>query len=104
MQRLNGLAETAKSTLNEFGILDNQVQGLGWDGEYVKKGVKKAFISKHNVECMNLRERRMSDWSVGACSSDWMNDCMKMPCFMWLTEYIKNVNTKIETLNIEKEL
>ena len=53
----DGLAETAKSTLNEFGILDYQVQGLGWDGEYVKKGVKKAFISKLNVECMNLRER-----------------------------------------------
>ena len=33
-----------------------------------------------------------------------MNDCMKMPCFMWLTEYIKNVNTIIETLNIGKGL
>ena len=92
----DGLAETAKSTLNEFGILDYQVQGLGWDGEYVKKGVKKAFISKLNVECMNLRERDewvTEVWEPAHQIELIMNDCMKMPCFMWLTEYIKNVNT-----------
>ena len=56
---------------------------------------------------MNLRER--DEWATNVWEPAHqieliMNDCMKMPCFMWLTEYIKNVNTIIETLNIGKGL
>ena len=56
---------------------------------------------------MNLRERDewvTEVWEPAHQIELIMNDCMKMPCFMRLTEYIKNVNTVIETLNIGKGL
>ena len=36
-----GLAESAKEVFNDAGLRDEQLEGIGWDGEYVKKGVKK---------------------------------------------------------------
>ena len=35
-----GLAMTSKKVFNSAGLSDDQLEGLGWDGEYIKKGVK----------------------------------------------------------------
>ena len=35
-----GLASTAKMISNDSGFSDDQLEGMGWDGEYVKKRVK----------------------------------------------------------------
>ena len=35
-----GLAKMVKQILNEDGADDEQLEGIGWDGEYIKKGVK----------------------------------------------------------------
>ena len=40
----NGLANIAKCTLKEFGISDSQVQRFGWDGEYIKKDLKRLWF------------------------------------------------------------
>ena len=37
---VSGLAKMAKKILNDAGAEDNQLEGLGWDGEYAKTGVK----------------------------------------------------------------
>ena len=39
-----GLAETALNVFHESGFSDDQLAGFGWDGEYVKKGVKDKFL------------------------------------------------------------
>ena len=35
-----GLSKIAKKILNDAGAEDKQLEGIGWDGEYIKKGVK----------------------------------------------------------------
>ena len=39
-----GLASTAKKVFNGAGFLDDQLEGMGWDGEYIKKGVKLTYM------------------------------------------------------------
>ena len=39
-----GLATTAMEVLCDSGISDDQLEGVGWDGEYVKKGVKDKLV------------------------------------------------------------
>ena len=38
------MSMTAKQVFNSAGLSDDQLEGLGWDGEYIKKGVKKQLI------------------------------------------------------------
>ena len=33
-----GLANTAKRVFNDAGLDDSQLEGIGWDGEYVQGG------------------------------------------------------------------
>ena len=39
-----GLAQSAKEVFNDAGLKDDQLEGIGWDGEYIEKGVKKKLM------------------------------------------------------------
>ena len=40
-QSAQGLAESTKEVFNNAGLSDNQLEGLDWDGEYIKKVLRK---------------------------------------------------------------
>ena len=46
-----GLASTALRIFRESGFTDEQLEGLGWDGEYVKKNV---FLWNIQIVIYNL--------------------------------------------------
>ena len=39
-----GLATIAMEVFCDSGIIDDQLEGVGWEGEYVKKGVKDKLV------------------------------------------------------------
>ena len=51
---------TAKKVFNSAGLSDDQLEGLGRDGEYIKKGVKKQLIKILEISDMTVVEK--TDW------------------------------------------
>ena len=45
-----GLAVSAKEVFNSFGFADDKLEGIGVDGEYVKKGVKTKLLELLDLE------------------------------------------------------
>ena len=46
----DGLSKMAKKILNDAGAEDQQLEGIGWDGEYVTKGVKAKFMAVLSID------------------------------------------------------
>ena len=44
-----GLARLSKSVLNKAGAENSQLEGIGVDGEYVKKGVKEHLLEELDI-------------------------------------------------------
>ena len=55
-----GLANTALEVFHESGFSDDQLEGLGWDGEYIKKRVKDKRLNQLMVEGMDKAE--LEEW------------------------------------------
>ena len=51
-----GLATTAIRVFREAGFTDDQLEGMGWDGEYVKKGVKGKILEQLEMEGWSKEE------------------------------------------------
>ena len=56
----NGLAVLAKDVVNKARVDDSQIEGVGWDGQYVKLGVLRELLQILNVPKMSIDER--STW------------------------------------------
>ena len=102
----SGLASTAKEVFNDAGFLDDQLEGMGWDGEYIKKGVKKKLLEI--LECdMTMVERE--DW----ISEVWepahqleltTKDVKGDELFDWFVDVIQVINDCTAVLGIGKGL
>ena len=102
-----GLAESAKEIFNDAGLSDNQLEGSGWDGEYIKKGVKNKLIIILNISDMTDEEK--TDWITEVWEPAHQielttKDARNMDIFEWLEDHIKIINDITTILNIGKGL
>ena len=102
-----GLAKSAKEVFTSAGFSDDQLEGVGWDGEYVHKGVKKKLIDLLDVPGMHFDE--MIEWITEVWEPAHQlelttKDARKMDIFQWLEDHIKIINDVTFTLNIGKGL
>ena len=104
---VSGLAKMAKKILNDAGAEDNQLEGLGWDGEYVKKGVKSKFIEILNIENWDSDQKNSwitSVWEPAHELELGVIDLRKEDIFEWFNKDVGLINEAIGMLNIGKGL
>ena len=106
-QSAQGLAESTKEVFNNAGLSDNQLEGLDWDGEYIKKGVKNKLIRILNISDMTDEEK--TDWITEVWEPAHQielttKDARNMDIFEWLEDHIKIINDITTILNIGKGL
>ena len=102
-----GLAKTARKVFNDAGLGDDQLEGVGWDGEYVKKGVKKKLIEELCIADMNtdsLEEWITEIWEPAHQLELATNDIKKENTFDWFNEHITVVKDTTAALNMGKGL
>ena len=102
----NGLASTAKEIFNDAGFLDDQLEGLGWDGEYVKKGVKNKILEILEVD-MTMDEK--ADWVTEVWEPAHQlelatKDVKADDLFSWFSDIIQVLNDVTSLLGIGKGL
>ena len=103
----SGLAKMAKKILNDAGAEDNQLEGLSWDGEYVKKGVKSKFIEILNIENWDSDQKNSwitSVWEPAHELELAVTDLRKEDIFEWFNKDVGLINEAIGMLNIGKGL
>ena len=104
-----GLAKMSKSIFNEAGAGDHQLEGVGWDGQYVKMGVLGKLLEimeKNN----NMDDKQMKEWitqrwepahNIELATKDVKDD---VGVFDWFNTHIKVVNEATEVLKTGKGL
>ena len=102
-----GLAESAKEVFSNAGLSDNQLEGLGWDGEYIKKGVKNKLVKI--LEISDMTDEEKTDWITEVWKPAHQielttKDARNMDIFEWLEDHIKIINDITTILNIGKGL
>ena len=102
-----GLATTAKKVFNEAGLQDEQLEGIGWDGEYVKKGVKGKLLDLLYVFGMNRDEMDIwitQVWEPAHQLELTTKDIKSDPLFAWFVDHIQILNDTTNILGIGKGL
>ena len=102
-----GLASTAKMIFNDFGFSDDQLEGLGWDGEYVKKRVKDKLLDVLEIDGMSKKEKE--DWVTEVWEPAHQlelvtKDVKDDEIFLWFKEHIQILNDTAAILGIGKGL
>ena len=101
------LANTALHVFRDSGLTDDQLEGVGWDGEYIIKGVKDKFLEGMVIEGWTKEEK--GDWvtevletthQLELVTKDVKNDSV----FAWFTAHIKLLNDTASLLGIGKGL
>ena len=54
-----GMASTALQVFRDAGFSDDQLEGTGWDGEYVKKGVRDKLLDNLQI---NMTKKESEAW------------------------------------------
>ncbi|CAB3988084.1 Hypothetical predicted protein [Paramuricea clavata] len=103
-----GLAAMAKKVLNGAGVKDSQLEGVGWDGQYVLLGVMEKLIELLDIPGMDTDTKRKwitQMWEPAHNIELATKDIREMTTvFDWFVEHISIVNGIIQTLNIGKGL
>ena len=104
-----GLANMSKEIFNEAGAKDHQLEGLGWDGQYVKMGVlDKLFeiLEKHpEMDLNQLKEWVTQRWEPAHNIELATKDIKELEgVFDWFNSHIKIVNEATEVLKSGKGL
>ena len=102
-----GLASLSKSVLNNAGAEDFQLEGIGVDGEYVKKGFKEKLLEILEIPEFTLEEKAewfTMVWEPAHELELAVKDVRKDGVFDWLDKHIKLINEATELLNIGKGL
>ena len=102
-----GLAETARKVFNDAGFSDDQLECIGWDGEYIKKGVKKKLLEDLQVFDMSSSELDKwipEIWEPAHQLELATKDIKKDDTFEWFEEHIGIVKDTINVLNVGKGL
>ena len=102
-----GLATSAKVVFNSAGFTDDQLQGIGVDGEYIKKGVKGKLLQILELE--DWTEDEKEEWITAVWEPAHMlelttKDVKKQDNFEWLEHHIKVISDTTNTLGIGKGL
>ena len=103
----DGLAKTAKEIFNEAGFSDDRLEGVGWDGEYETKGVKRKLLERLDIpdrSVDDLDKWVTSRWEPAHQLELATKDVKKEVAFDWFEEHIKIVNDTTNVLNIGKGL
>ena len=102
-----GLAIYAREVFNSFGFADSQLEGIGVDGEYIKKGVKSKLLELLDIE--NWTEDDKDFWITAVWEPAHQlelttKDVRKSSSFEWLENLIDVVSDITNLLNIGKGL
>ena len=90
-----GLARLSKDVLNNAGAEDTQLEGIGVDGEYVKKGFKAKLIEMLEVPGFTLDDKDRwftMVWEPAHELELAVKDVRKEGTFVWLDQHIKLIN------------
>ena len=69
-----GLASKAVEIFRDFGFTDDQLEGMGWDGEYVKKNVRQVGRAACRGWYDQTRAVRLAHPGLGASPSAGTGD------------------------------
>ena len=103
----DGLAAMAKKVLNGAGVKESQLEGVGWDGQYVHLGVMEKLIELLDIPGMDTDKKRMwitQMWEPAHNIELATKDIREMTTDDWFVEHISIVNGIIQILNIGKGL
>jgi hypothetical protein len=102
-----GLASTALEVFRDSGFTDDQLEGMGWDGEYIKKGVKDKLLDILEIEGMtkdDMKEWVTEVWEPAHQLELVTKDVKSDNTFDWLTDHIQVLNDTATILGIGKGL
>ena len=103
-----GLAEGMLSCTRDFGIDDNQLEGIGVDGQYIHLGVKKHMLQLMDVNYVSspdgLDKWVTSIWEPSHSINLGDHDIREMQIFSWLKRTTSIVGSISSSLNIGKGL
>ena len=102
-----GLASTALEVFRDSGFTDDQLEGMGWDGEYIKKGVKDKLLDILEIEGMtkdDMKEWVTEVWEPAHQLELVTKDVKSDNTFEWLTDHIQVLNDTATILGIGKGL
>ena len=102
-----GLANTAKRVFNDAGLDDSQLEGIGWDGEYVKKGVLGALLDMLQLEGWNKEEKGAwitQVWEPAHQLELATKDVKENAVFEWFENHIQIIEDVTAVLGIGKGL
>ena len=101
------LADQILQGVRAMGVSDDQIEGLGVDGQYVKLGVKKQLVQK--LEVPGLSSAKLQDWITEIWEPAHNinladHDVRDMAMFDWLVRATNQVGDITEILGIGKGL
>jgi hypothetical protein len=102
-----GLASTALEVFRDSGFTDDQLEGMGWDGEYIKKGVKDKLLDILEIEGMtkdDMKEWVTEVWEPAHQLELVTKDVKSDNTFDLLTDHIQVLNDTATILGIGKGL
>ena len=102
-----GLANTAKRAFNDAGLDDSQLEGIGWDGEYVRKGVKGELLDILQLEGWNKEEKEAwitQVWEPAHQLELATKDVKENVLFEWFQNHIQVIEDVAGVLGIGKGL
>ena len=102
-----GLATTALQVFRDAGFSDSQLEGFGWDGEYVKKGVKSKALGLMAMEGWSLEE--LDEWITQVWEPAHQlelvtKDVKEDDAMSWFEKHIQILNETANVLGIGKGL
>ena len=102
-----GLAISAKETFNSFGLADEMLEGIGVDGEYIKKGVKTKLLDLLEIEGWTEAEKDKwitAVWEPAHQLELTTKDVRNEKTFDWLENTINVISDITNLLGIGKGL
>ena len=102
-----GLASTAKMIFNDSGFSDDQLEGVGWDREYIKKRVKDKLLDLLDIDEMTKEEKEewvTEVWEPAHQLELVTKDVKDDATFLWFKEHIQVLNDTAAILGIGKGL
>ena len=102
-----GLATTAMEVFHDSGFSDDQLEAIGWDGEYVKKGVKGKVLDQLGIGEFTKEEKNLwvtEVWELAHQFGLVTKDVKKDPIFSLLNDHIQTINDTASIVGIGKGL
>ena len=102
-----GLTLNVKEIFNSYGLADDMLEGIGVDGEYIKKGVKTKLLELLDIDDRTDDEKDLWITAVREPAHQLeltTKDVRKSESFEWLEHQITVISDITDLLNIGKGL